>query len=190
MMCCERIDSQLEKSPARMVLAFIVLGSLGLPSVAHAAGSLEHRVKAAYINNFVKFTVWSKEALPDTAQKIVVGFKGGDEVRKAFETYTKGRKVKGRSMEIRKISKGEEAQALHLLFIGDTDEKSSLASVAAAKKSGTLIIGQSKGFARKGGMIELVLVDGKVRFEYNEAAVKKAGLHIQPAILRLGKKVK
>lgn len=153
---------------------------------AHAATALESRVKAAYINNFIKFTEWPKKALSEKNGSIVVGFLGGEDVRKAFEKYVKGRKVKGKPVVTRRSSKVEDLLPCHLLFIESGDKEQALKSAA---NSSTLTVSEARGFAKQGGMLGLILVDGKVRFEYNEAAVKKAGLNIQSTILRLGKKV-
>lgn len=164
-----------------------LVACLGWTSSVYASGSLEHRVKAAYINNFIKFTEWPKSVLPDDARHIVVGFLGGDEVRRAFETSVKDRMVKGRRVQVKKIFKAKDVTPCHLLFVGSGDVKKALKVV---ENSSALTVGESAGFAAKGGILGLTLVNGKVRFEYNVDAMKKAGLRVQPAILNLGKKVK
>ena len=62
----------------------------------------------------------------------------------------------------------------------------SLAEIAA-RLTGTsvLLIGESPGFAQRGGTINFVLRDNKVRFEINPAAAKASGLVISSKLLAI-----
>ena len=50
-----------------------------------------------------------------------------------------------------------------------------------------LTIGETPGFARNGGIINLILEDNKVRFEVNVAAAKEADLNISSRLLALAR---
>jgi hypothetical protein len=50
-----------------------------------------------------------------------------------------------------------------------------------------LTIGETPGFARNGGIINLILEDNKVRFEVNVAAAKEAELNISSRLLALAR---
>ncbi len=50
-----------------------------------------------------------------------------------------------------------------------------------------LTIGDSPNFARRGGIINFILVDDKVRFEINVEAAKQANINISSRLLSLAK---
>ena len=50
-----------------------------------------------------------------------------------------------------------------------------------------LTIGETPGFAARGGIINLTLEDNKVRFEVNIGAAKQANLNISSRLLALAK---
>jgi len=53
-----------------------------------------------------------------------------------------------------------------------------------------LIVGDMEGFARSGGIINLVMTEGKVHFEINVSAAERAGLKISSKMLKLAQIVK
>lgn len=52
-----------------------------------------------------------------------------------------------------------------------------------------LTVGDRARFARTGGMVGLVTVDNKIRFEVNLRMARASGLRIQAALLRLATEV-
>jgi hypothetical protein len=48
-----------------------------------------------------------------------------------------------------------------------------------------LTVGEKKGFASRGGMINFIVVENKVRFEINPHAVETAALKISSQLLKL-----
>jgi hypothetical protein len=52
-----------------------------------------------------------------------------------------------------------------------------------------LIVGESEGFARQGGMINFVLEGDRVLFEVNQRAAEQAGLKISAKLLSVAKEV-
>ncbi|MCX5637000.1 MAG: YfiR family protein, partial [Planctomycetota bacterium] len=55
--------------------------------------------------------------------------------------------------------------------------------------SPVLTISEMEGFIEKGGMINFITEESKVRFEINDSAAKKSGLQISSKLLSLAKKV-
>jgi hypothetical protein len=53
------------------------------------------------------------------------------------------------------------------------------------ENAGVLTVSDIPQFARRGGMIELVLAGNKVRFEINVAATARAGLTLSSELLKL-----
>ena len=50
---------------------------------------------------------------------------------------------------------------------------------------GLLTVGESPGFIERGGIINLVEVDGHIRFQINQKAARQAGLIVSSRLLTL-----
>ena len=56
--------------------------------------------------------------------------------------------------------------------------------------SSTLTVGETEGFAARGGVINLTVEENKVHFEINQVAADRAGLKISSKLLSIAKIVK
>lgn len=141
---------------------------------------LEYQVKAAYLYNFMRFVTWPVHALPRNG-KFNLCVVGADRFGRALETLA-GELVEGRPITVHKLanvadSRGAQCQ---LLFAAGADWGPSIESEA-----GLLTVGESLGFLERGGVINLVEVRGRIRFEVNQDAAKRAGLTLSSRLLRL-----
>ena len=59
-----------------------------------------------------------------------------------------------------------------------------------AKKIPIVTVGEDEKFLRRGGMINFVLEDGKLRFQINTDAVGRSGINISSKLLSLAKIVR
>ena len=66
----------------------------------------------------------------------------------------------------------------------------SLRIATGLKRSSTLTIGGTEGFATLGGIINLAIEGNKLRFEINPLAADRAGLKISSKLLNLARIVK
>jgi hypothetical protein len=53
-----------------------------------------------------------------------------------------------------------------------------------------LTVGDERGFVDEGGMIALRVVDGRVRFDVNVTAARRAGLRLSSQLLQLAMSVR
>jgi hypothetical protein len=58
-----------------------------------------------------------------------------------------------------------------------------------ARAAGVLTIADMRGAARKGVMLELVLDDRRIAFEFNGAAARGAGVVLSSKVLRLARAI-
>ena len=83
------------------------------------------------------------------------------------------------------MSRTAEATGCNILFVSRSEPASVGEIVGALAGSPVLLVGEQDRFARKGGMINFIEVDKKVRFEINESDAKRAGLKISSQLLKL-----
>jgi len=142
----------------------------------------EYKVKAAFLLNFGKYVEWPASAMGASIDICVLG---RDPFGATLDETLAGRTVGSRRVNARRVSAISEAGGCSILFISRDESVRVDAVLDGLAGSPVLIVGEQDRFARKGGMINFVEVDQKVRFEINEAAAKKAGLKISSQLLKL-----
>lgn len=174
------------RGTAKSAVAFIVSGVLpwffcvAVVVAAPVPAPLEYQVKASYLYNFMRFVSWPEQGLPrdGTFNLCVVGatrFGSGLDV-------LAGEPVDGRSIAVHKLASVADARSARcqLLFAPGVDWGSPVIN-----ERGLLTVGETPGFLERGGIINLVEVQGRIRFEINLEAAKRAGLTMSSRLLRL-----
>ncbi len=155
---------------------------MGVGVAAAGAVPLEYRVKAAFLYHFAQLTRWPGEG--EGALRVCV--LGEDPFGPALERL-EGKRVRGRRISVGRCSSGGACDC-EVVFVSRS-ERGRLAADLARLGPGVLTVSDIPGFAGAGGMIELVLVDGKVRFRINRGAAERAGLRLSSRLLHLAEDV-
>jgi CelD/BcsL family acetyltransferase involved in cellulose biosynthesis len=77
----------------------------------------------------------------------------------------------------------------HILYISASESDDMAALADSARAAGVLTIADTRGAARKGVMLELVLDDRRIAFEFNGAAARGAGVVLSSKVLRLARAI-
>lgn len=163
----------------RNLMAGLLL--LAISAGVHAAESVpEYELKAAFLYNFALFTDWPEK--PQTS--LVLCLYGKDRFGAAVNSI-EGKPVKNASIRIRRPDSLAQLRGCHMLFIADSELHQLREILGAVKGAPVLTVMDSRGAGRAGAMINLVLVEQRVTFEINTAAVEGAGLGISSKLLRL-----
>jgi hypothetical protein len=175
------------------------------------AGSVEYQLKAAFLYNFMKFIEWP-EAGDKEAQKtnpITLCVVGTDFFGRHLDDLTK-KVVKERPIRIVRLDGFEEYQkthpqatqeqyfqeqkkaieGCHLLFVSQSEEKLMSEWVTLTGEIQILTVSDISGFAEKGGVIEFVMEENKIRFDVNVVSAERKGLKISSQLLQLARKIK
>jgi len=146
----------------------------------------EYSIKAAYLYNFAKSAEWPENNLPSGAP-LVIGVVGGDEefVDTLIKTVA-GRTVGTHPIVAKRADSVEDLDLCQLVFFrASTGHKRVQAAISALLAANILLVGEDNEFLRQGGMINLILQNGTVRFEINRVSLDRAGLKLSPALLAL-----
>lgn len=170
-------------------IAALVLAMLSAPAPARAiaADAPDIAVKAAFLYNFVKFAEWP--ALP-AAAPIVVCIVGDDGIAAAVAETVRGQNIGGHALEVSRSRDSTAWRGCHLLFVGDREIKQFAAAKGGIKGQPVLTVSDGKGFARAGGVIELFIEDGRMRFAINLDVMEQTGVHLSSRLLGLAKVVR
>jgi hypothetical protein len=186
-----RWGSDLRKSARTLAIVFFCL-LWGYPPRAGAQGDddAEYRVKLAFLYNFAQFVQWPAEAFSGPTAPLVICVLGEDPFRGETEQSLRGRAASGHPIQIKKLKADDNPRACQIIFVRATEKTEARKILPALKGSSTLAVGEAKGFADLGGMINLVLDDNKLRFEINLDAAGQTRLKISSKLLSLAKIVK
>lgn len=167
------------------LLVVTVLALLCAPGPAQdlQSGS-EYQVKALFLYNFAKFVEWPGAM---SAGTICIGIFGDDPFGDVLDRTIEGKTVNGRSFVIKRLKSEVDARQCHIVFVNVTDKKRLRSLLDTLRGSAVLTVGETRGFAEAGGVINFVVVDDRVRFEANIDAAGQSGLKLSSKLLSLAK---
>jgi hypothetical protein len=145
----------------------------------------ENQVKGAFLTKFAIFVEWPGKPSPAGQVPVVIGILGDDPFGPQFEVALAKETVNGRPFALRRIKNPQEAVGCQILFISASEEPRLPDILAATRKQPILTVGDHERFAHRGGMINFVRQEGKVRFEVNTAAVEAGGLKMSAKLLQV-----
>jgi hypothetical protein len=140
----------------------------------------EATVKAALVRRFVDFVEWPSAALPARGP-IVLCLSPSQPFGSLIHEVSKGAEGHGRQATIRDLRTGDRPDGCHVLYVARADHD----LLARVRNEPVLTVGDDGDFCQIGGIINLQVVDGRVRFEVNLSQARRAGLKVQSQLLRL-----
>jgi hypothetical protein len=150
--------------------------------------SPEYRLKAAVISKFPQFVEWPPTAWGD-ADSLTLCVTQPNPFGATLDEITAGERIQGRRAVVREIAAVDRSQGCHLLFVSGPGPLPP-GTVADRVRQPMLTVSDRPGFLDAGGMVELKLVDGRVRFDINAEAAERVGLRISAQLLRLAGEVR
>jgi hypothetical protein len=175
------------RSPWRVlwVMAVVMLLLSGTRAQSPTAG--EYQVKAAFLYNFAKFVEWLPSSFSDASAPLQICVFGRDPFGEELRDITKEKTVNGRTLQVHHVVDLLHARSCHILFIASSEEAQVKQIVEGLRGASVLTVGDTKGFAEQGAMINFVLENDRVRFEVNCKAAELAGLKISSKLLSVAK---
>jgi hypothetical protein len=160
----------------------------------NTSGSSEYLIKAGYIYNFANLVQWPSTSFAQPDSPIVIVILGEDHFGTTLDRALEGKKVNARPFVIKRARSVSELQRTlgpqkecQILYVSSSEMPRLGEAIQVLKGAPVLTIGETPGFARSGGIINLILEDNKVRFEVNVQAAKEADLNISSRLLALAR---
>jgi hypothetical protein len=147
-------------------------------------------IKAGFIYNFAQLVQWPSVAFSQPDSPIVIGILGTDPFGPTIDRVIENKKLDGRNLVVKRLKWGRDLKDLkdcNILFVSSSETQHIDEVVNMLKWLPILTIGETPGFATRGGIINLTLEGNKVRFEVNIEAAKQARLNISSRLLALAK---
>jgi len=147
----------------------------------------ESQVKAAFLYNFGKFVKWPNGQSPPSFTICVLG---KDPFGPELDSIVSGELVDGRPVTVRRIAGTQDAAVCRILFISVSEQNRLGLILSAVSKLPVLTVSDMPEFIERGGMIQFVLVGGRVRFDVNLGSTENSGLAMSSELLKVAQRVK
>jgi hypothetical protein len=155
-----------------------------------ASDSSEYLIKAGFIFNFAKFVEWPGAVFPQPDSPIVIGILGTDPFGTIIDKTVQDKRIGARGFAVKRLKWGADLKDLKeckILFVGASEKAHLDELVQMVKGLPILTVGETPGFAERGGVIRFILEDNRVRFEVNVDAARQADLTISSRLLTLAR---
>jgi hypothetical protein len=171
--------------------ASIALGLMSTVALrAQPAKPLDSAVKAVYLLNFGRFATWPPMAPSAGAGSFDVCVLGRDPFGPTLDATVATEVIDGKNVVARRIAAPGDAIACRILFVSGSEERQLKPILQAVDAAAVLTVSDMPRFVERGGMIQFVLENNKVRFEINLVATAHAGLTLSSELLRVAASVR
>ena len=158
----------------------------GLPSAgAEEAPPGEYQVKAAFLYNFAKFIEWPAPTFTTPGADFTIGVLGQNPFGPVLDQMLRDKQVQQRAVIIKSSPDISTLADCQLLFISASEAARLDQIMHAVQGHSILTVSEIEGFARRGGIIQLVTQASQIRFIINIDAAHRAGLQVSSQILKL-----
>jgi hypothetical protein len=189
------MQAQSIKRRLRAVVALLPILLAGVTlNAQNTSGSSEYLIKAGFIYNFANLVQWPSTSFAQPDSPIVIVILGEDHFGTTLDHALEGKKVNARPFVIKRARSVSELQRAlgpqkecQILYVSSSEMSHLSEAIQMLKGVPVLTIGETPGFAKNGGIINLILEDNKVRFEVNVQAAKDADLNISSRLLALAR---
>ncbi|MDL1963891.1 MAG: YfiR family protein [Deltaproteobacteria bacterium] len=175
----------------RNVCFVIAIFHLFLPSGIFAQNLDAYTIKAIFLERFTRFVEWPPEAaINDKLQPFIIAVIGKNPFGTKLDTIYSTRKIRDKKVKIIYICNVNELVGCHLLFVSESEKNEFYKIISLTRDKPILTIGDAKGFAENGGLMNFYTLDNLIRFEVNEKAIRESGLSMSYLLLKAARIVK
>jgi hypothetical protein len=141
-------------------------------------------VEAAYLYNFGKFIQWPSTT-DANSPPFSICILGQDNLGNKLDDIVAGETIQGRRIVASHVSSVEAADQCQIVFIGRSEEARLGKDLEVLGKKPVLTVSSVPGFLERGGIIQFVIQNNKVRFAVNLPAARQAGLALSSELLKV-----
>ena len=146
----------------------------------------EYTLKGAFLYNFALFASWPEGAFQEDDSPLVIAvFRDRavvDTIRDAFQ----GKVSRGRPVAVKRIDT-EVVDATHLLFVPDSEVEAFYEVQDAFVGRPVLLVGESRDFIERGGVLNFFIENNRVRFEASQQNAEHARVALSSKLLTLAR---
>ena len=142
-------------------------------------------LKAAFLFKFVMFTTWPADVLPDDSP-LLMCVVNAPAIGSALADTVKDRVVAGRAIRVAQPADANAMRGCHVLYVGGP-RSVALSAIAAVRHMPVLTVSDVQAFTKEGGIAQLYVQQGQLRFAFALDAIRAARLQISSKLLALSR---
>ena len=146
----------------------------------------EYLIKAKYLLNIPLFT--EMLAQTNTRKSYTICLIGNTPLESVLEASS-GKLIKNRPLAFLKVTNLSQMGSCQMLFIASSERHRLQTLLPEAQSKGIVTISDMRDFAHLGGMINLLIVDGRIAFDLNRSAANNASISFSTHLLKLARDV-
>lgn len=156
---------------------------------ACGAWASDASIRIGFLLNFSRFTNWPESALPPGAP-INFCLAPGDAEMAAEFAMLERQTLRNRPLNSIQVARPADIARCHVLYLAADLPNGPAQWIASAERASTLTVSDRPDFIDEGGMIGLIMVAGRYRFDINLAQTKRKSLGLSADLLKLARSVK
>jgi hypothetical protein len=157
---------------------------------AQEARPSEYDVKAAYLFNFSRFVEWPAKTAETADGSFAICVLGRDPFGTALNTTVARETIAGKTVVAKQIISPQDADHCRVLFISSSEDRRLKQILDVLGTASILTVSDLPRFTERGGMVQFVLAENRVRFEVNSATTGRAGLILSSELLKVAVNVR
>jgi hypothetical protein len=136
-------------------------------------------VKAALIYRLASFVTWPKDTFDEKKDPIHITILGN---RNVFDEYDKTLKIGKHKIEVSFAAAPADIKESHVIYV-DSSQSDAYFSEFPETKEGVFTIGDAGDFAEAGGVIQILIKNGKPVLKVNVNATSRSKISIDSQVL-------
>ncbi len=165
-------------------VAWLSLGFCG--SVRVWAADEERTLEAVFLGRFANYVEWP----PTTRPSVIITLIDNNPFDTLLDQLYKNKYIHNKPVEIKYVTKVEDIGNTDILFITLNTVQSRQAAIDYAQANAILTISEAKGFAERGGIIQINFVAQRPRITINHQAAVKSRIKIGAPLLSIANVLK
>lgn len=145
----------------------------------------EYQVKAAYLYNFGRFIEWPAGTTTAKSSSFTICVLGEDPFGPSLDRTLAGEMIGDQKVAAKRILSPQESVDCQILYIGSSEANQFNKIIEKFDKTAVLTVSDIPHFSKRGGMIQFVMEENRIRFEVNLTAAQRAGLTLSSELLKV-----
>lgn len=141
---------------------------------------------SGFIYHFTKYIEWPADMRNGD---FVIAVVGNAKIITYLNQLAQTKTVGAQKIVIKKCSSVAQAKGAHIIFIDNSKLTNFDTAKSIAEHGNSLLLTAKNNYGKIGSMINFFEKNGKIQFELNQSAAKKAGLVISNKLVNLAKLV-
>jgi hypothetical protein len=164
-------------------LCAIALLLIGMTQPSRAQSFNEYQIKAVFLYHFAQFIDWAEQpAKPDAPFAICI--LGDDPFGGFLHDTVSNERIGNRPFAVRRVQSATDANGCSIVFVSKSEQKRLDPILDTLREHAVLTVSDADNFARRGGIVQFVTENKRIKLNINLDAAREAQLTISSKLLR------